>query len=107
MSFREDIEEDIKDTFLAEDEFADTHQINGEEMLAVVTEISEERRSRYKDSYERGIHNRRKALQVAGSVFGRMPAVNSVLTLDGKAYLVKNASNEMGMYSIILEVTRP
>ncbi len=107
MSLREDIEEDIMDTFLTEDEFAEIHQVNEEEMLAVVMEISEERRNRDKDSYERGIHNRRKVLQVAGSVFGRMPAVNSLLTLDGKVYLIKDASNEMGMYKITLEVTRP
>ena len=105
MSFKDDLETDIKDTFLAEDEFAELHCIDGVEMPASVIELNHERRRHNPQSYEHGIYNKQTVISVAASDFGELPSVNCPLMLDGKRYLVKAAKNEYGMYRITLEVT--
>ena len=105
MSFKEDLAEDIRDTFLAEDEFAETHCIDGAEIPAAVIKKSHGRRRHNIRSYEDGIYDKQVVVFVAGSVFGELPAVRRPVMLDGRRYLVKAADNECGMYRIILEVT--
>lgn len=105
MSFKEDLEADIKDTFLLEDEFAEQHCIDGVELSASVVELNHERRRRNLQSYERSIYNKQTVVSVAASDFGELPAVSRPLMLDGKQYLVKEAKEEYGMYRIVLEVT--
>lgn len=105
MLFKDDLETDIKDTFLTEDEFAELHCIDGVEMPASVIERNHERRRHDLQSYEHGIYNKQTVISVTASDFGELPAVNRPLMLDEKRYLVKEAKNEYGMYRITLEVT--
>lgn len=105
MSFRDDLEMDIMNVFLTADELAEMHCINGKEMPASVSITSHERRRHNLQSYERGIYNKQTVISVAARDFGKLPAVNQPMVLDGKHYLVRSAREEYGMYLIALEVT--
>lgn len=105
MSFKDDLAEDIRDTFLTEDEFAETHCIDGVEMTAAVVKKGYGRRRHYVRSQEDGIYDKQVVVFVAESVFGDLPAVRRPVMLDGRHYLVKAAADECGMYRITLEVT--
>lgn len=107
MGFKDDFLSDIQDTFLCEDEFAENHIIDGVEMSASIDDIELSRRDRRASgSHEDGFHKKSKLLYVAASDFGNLPATNRILTVDGRKYIVKDAKNEDGMYSIFLEVMR-
>jgi len=105
VSFRDDLEADVRSVFLMADEFAEMHCINSKEMPASVREMSHERRRHNLQSYERGIYNKQTVISVAAGDFGKLPAVNQPMVLDDKRYLVKSAKEEYGMYLIALEVT--
>ena len=104
MSFHDDIANDIDNVFLNEDEFAESHLIDGNEMLASVDEFGLFARDRRSNSLERLFHKKNIVLYVSEKNFGKLPAVDRILILDGKRYVVKHAANESGVYAITLEV---
>ena len=106
MSFKDDVRDDIRDTMLDMDEFAEVHMIDGREMSAVVDEIDSMYRNRSLSSRADGFYKKRFILAVSAEDFGELPAADRILLLDRKNYLVKEAHNEMGMYLITLEVAR-
>lgn len=107
MSFRDDMAADVMDTFLCPDEFADTHVINGKEMLASIDKYSlnTEEKARI-ESHKDGIHKKRIVLQVAENEFGALPAAGSLVSVDGRKYIVLSSNRDFGMYVITLEVSR-
>jgi hypothetical protein len=106
MSFKDDVANDIHETFLNEQEFAEIHRVSGKELLASVDDMELVNRQKKSGSLVDGIHRKRIMLYVAGSEFGPLPAAESLLALDGKRYRVVEAHDEDGMYSITLEVAR-
>lgn len=106
MSFRDDILSDIETVYENEEEFMTKHEIDGQEMLASVDDMELLRRDKKGGSNVDGIYKKRVLLFVSKKSFGKLPAVNRIVTLDKKKYLVKEAHNEDGMYSILLEVAK-
>ena len=47
-----------------------------------------------------------KLFYVAAEAFGRLPPVGRNLSLDGKDYIITDAADESGIYSISLEAVR-
>ncbi len=105
MSFKDDIAEDIHSVFLVEDEFAEKHMIDGKEMLANIDEVKTQRHNN-NDQEWGNLKKKKKSiiLYVAGKDFGRLPAANRILVLDGRNYLVQDAVNDNGMFILTLEV---
>lgn len=105
MSFKGDVAADIQNVFLNEDEFAEKHIIDGKEMLASIDEVKLQRHNN--NDQEWGNQKKKKksiVLYVAGMDFGKLPAANRILVLDGRNYLVKDAVNDSGMFVLTLEV---
>lgn len=108
MSFKAILRDDAKKTFLNLEEFTDEHEINGRMMPALID--SNELESREKlwrtSEYQDGVYTKMILVYVLASNYGRMPAVGSRVTVDGKPYACTNAINEDGIYSLELEATR-
>lgn len=106
MGFKEDLEMDVDDVFMDLEEFADKHTIDGKEMSVIVDEIELIHREQKLQSNIDGIYKKKMLMYVRASEFGALPAIERLITFDSKKYIVKDAKNESGIYSITLEVSR-
>lgn len=109
-TFKELVAQDNKNVFLNLDEFADEHLINGRLMRCIVDNneaIDRERRYQYKRSlYADGVYMKEMLIYVLARQFGPLPAVGRMLMMDGKSYIIADAINEDGVYSITLEANK-
>lgn len=110
MTFKEQIAKDNRTVFMNQDEFAETHLINGEEIPCTVDNnelIDREKRYQYKKSlYADGIYLKQLLIYVRAEDFGPLPAIGRVITFDKKSYIVADAINEDGIYSLCLEANK-
>lgn len=110
MTFKEQIAKDNRTVFMNQDEFAETHLINGVEMPCTVDNnelIDREKRYQYKKSlYADGIYLKQLLIYVRAEDFGPLPAIGRVITFDKKSYIVSDAINEDGIYSLCLEANK-
>ena len=110
MTFKEQIALDNLKVFMNFDEFADMHMVNGTEMLCIVDNnemIDREKRYQYKRSlYADGVYIKDLLIYVRAEDFGPLPAVGRLLTFDKKSYLISDAINEDGIYSLSLEANK-
>lgn len=105
-SFKEQIASDNRIVFMNIDEFSDLHEINGKQIPAQVDsieQINREKRYQFKHGlYADGVYLGETMVFVNAKDFGPLPSVNRTLMLDGKQYLVMDAIDEDGIYSISL-----
>lgn len=106
ISFKEAARQDVSNVFLDIEEFADVHTINNKKIPAIVDENELiEREKRMKSNMD-GVYTKQIMIYVKGIDFGMLPAVGAALRMDGKEYLVQDAVNEYGVYSITLEMNK-
>ena len=107
MTFKEQIALDNKNVFMNQDEFSETHNINGKDMPCIVDnneQIDREKRYRYNHSlYGDGVYIKQLLIYVKAEDFGPLPAIGRVLLFDRKNYIITDAINEDGIYSLCLE----
>ena len=110
MTFKEQIALDNKKVFMNFDEFAEEHLINGKEMLCLVDNnelVNREKRYQYKRSlYADGVYIKELLIYIRAEDFGPLPAVGRVLFFDKKSYVISDAINEDGIYSLCLEANK-
>lgn len=110
MTFKEQIASDNRTVFMNFDEFAETHRINGEEMLCLIDNnelIDRERRYKYKHSmYADGIYMKQLLIFVKAEDFGPLPAIGRAIRFDSKLYTISDSINEDGIYSLCLEANK-
>ena len=105
-SFKDVIARDIGEVFFNEEEFSETHVVDGVSMTAMVDDMENiEREKRMKSNMD-GIHARQILLYVKTSEFGALPAQGRIINLDGRKYTVLDAVDESGVYTITLEANR-
>jgi hypothetical protein len=109
-AFKDIIHNDCSDVFLNIEEFSDEHIINGQTLKCQVDDyeqISREKRYQYNRSlHGDGIYLKEVMIYVLADEFNKhfnsLPAVGRTLILDGRKYLVSDAQDEYGIYSISL-----
>ena len=110
MTFKEQIALDNKQVFMNLDEFSETHTINGKEMPCIIDNnesIDREKRYRYNHSlYADGVYIKQLLIYVKADDFGPLPAIGRLLTFDKKSYIITDAINEDGIYSLCLEANK-
>lgn len=104
ISFKEAAREDVADVFFNTGEFADNHTINGRQMPVIVDENELIEREKHMKSNMDGVYVNQIMIYVKGMDFGMLPAVGSAVKMDGKEYIVQDAVNEYGVYSITMEM---
>lgn len=104
MSFKDQVEKDIKAVFINPLEFADMHNINGVNMLCVVDKDQFiERTTPSYAEYAEGVFKDLLHIYVDIKDMARRPVKGEVLRLDGEIYLVQSVFEDMGMYEITVE----
>lgn len=110
MTFKEQIAKDVNNVFMNLDEFSDVHNVNGKDMPCQIDNnelVDREKRYQYKRSlYADGVYLKEVLIYVKAEDFGKLPAVGRSVTLDGKAYIVSDAIDEQGIYSLYLEANK-
>lgn len=101
QSFKDDMAQDLDDTFMDFEEFADLHEVNGSQIPIMFDEerLEKIRKSRgeFRDDVFQGevfFFARERDL---GSI-----RVNELITLDGKEKFVHSAELKEGLWSIVL-----
>lgn len=110
MTFKEQIALDNKNIFLNFEEFGENHLINGNEMLCIVDNnelIDREKKYRNRNGvYADGIYYKELLIYVRAEDFGLLPAIGRILYFDKKSYLISDAIDEDGIYSLSLEANK-
>lgn len=106
MTFKQILHRDVFGVFLNRFEFADVHSINGKKCTVLFDDIENIEREKRMQSHMDGIYARQKFLYIASEDFGPLPAQGAAVSVDGKRYLVMDATDESGIYAITLEATR-
>lgn len=102
MGFKEIAYNDISAVFLNPEEFGEEHVVDGRAMNIVMDNVEIIERSKKQSEAGRidGVFKRELLFYVSRSDFGPMPAQGRILTLDGRKYIVSDAVEEGGVYSI-------
>lgn len=107
LSFKSLLTRDVEEVFLNPDEFAESHEIDGVRMTAMIDDFEQVEREKKMKSKMDGIYARQILLYVKASEFGSLPAQGRVLTLDRKTYIVVDAVREdENLFTITLEANK-
>lgn len=106
MTFKELLEQEAKRIFLNFDEFGEKHLIDGKEMLVIVDNNEHIEREKRQTSRAEGLYIKELLFYVSKEDFGSLPAIGRICRFDRKDYIVADAINEDGIYSITLEANR-
>lgn len=110
MTFKEQIAKDNRTVFMNIDEFGDIHNVNGKDMTVLIDNnelVDREKRYQYRHSlYADGVYLKELLIYVHAEDFGPLPTIGRIVTFDNKTYIVSDAINEDGIYSLCLEANK-
>jgi hypothetical protein len=89
-------------TFFNPDEFAEMHDFDGRQVLAVVDSDILKIRSNDKSEQYDGVYKGEVAVYVKAADLPARPVFGQQMRLDGKLYLVVECSEAMGVLEIVL-----
>jgi hypothetical protein len=96
-------------TFFNLDEFADLHDIDGQQVPAIIdSDVLKKfsRGSMQRMPYNDGVYTSETMLFVRESDLGYRPVIGQHLRLDGEHYLVTDCTENAGVLEITLEANR-
>ena len=110
MTFKEQIKADNKNVFMNTLEFSEEHVINDRKMPCI-TDNNELMTRRKKYQYRSKFYTDRVGIKeiliyVRAEDFGPLPKTGRQLMFDGMPYLISDAINEGGIYSIAMEFNK-
>lgn len=101
MNFKDQIAKDLV-VFFNIDEFADMHNINGQQVICVVdTDANKTRSGQQSEQYD-GIFLSTIKVFIKVSDLQKKPVYGKVFRLDEKPYIVIECAENIGMYEITL-----
>lgn len=103
MSFKDQVAKDITAVFINPLEFADLHNIDGQDVMCVVDDdIVQERTGGDQSMEYDGVFFTEKMLYIKEDFFLQPPIKDERIRLDGDIFTVQQVSNNMGMLEIEL-----
>lgn len=105
-SFKEVMRDDVSGVFMNAEEFADIHIVDGKRMTVLIDDNEIIEREKKMKSNMDGVFVKQKLIYVKPEEFGAIPAVGRAIMLDGKPYRVLDATDEDGLYAILMESNR-
>ena len=108
MTFKQMAVGDISEIFFNPEEFGEVHRIDGRPMTVIIDGFEVVERSKKQSEKGRidGIYQKQVLLYVSRKEMGSLPAIGRQLQLDGSKYLVADAIDEGGVFSITLGAVR-
>ena len=106
--FRDMVSADIDNVFLNSEEFAEVPNVNGSDVLAVVSNDMSKPNSRVPGGVKStdGLHGDVCTVNVRKDTISRLPKQGENFKLDGKLYKVDTCTDDMGMLTICLRSYR-
>ncbi len=103
-NFKQIAAADIADVFFNLEEFGETHQIDGKLMTVIVDGLEVVERSKKQSERGRidGIFKKQVLLYISRKDMGSLPPIGCQIMLDSSKYLVMDAIDEGGVFSITL-----
>lgn len=105
-TFKDVLGRDLDDVFFNCEEFSEMHEVDGKTIPAMIDDMENIEREKKMKSNMDGIHARQILLYVKASDIGGLPAQKRLMSLDGRRYIVLDATDEGGVYTITLEANR-
>ena len=103
MGFREDVLSDIDDVFFDPDEFAEMRDVNGTQMLCLVSRTGSKARSNDKSENFDGIYRGEVVLFIKAADLAKRPVRGQPLRIDGRLLMVEACVESAGILEIRLE----
>ena len=107
--FKDIVKDDNRTVFLNFEEFGEIHVISGRRMLVIIDDnemVEREKRQSGTQAWRQGVYVKQMLFYVLAEEFGPLPPVGRSLIFDNRTYLVTDAVDESGIYSISLEAVR-
>ena len=105
-SFKEVMKDDVNNTFMNVDEFADMHTVDGKEIPVLVDDNEIIEREKKMKSNMDGVYVKQKLIYVKADDFGALPVIGRQIVFDGKRDMVTDSTDEGGVYTITMEANR-
>lgn len=102
MKLKDVIDSDIDNVFLDVNEFADIFNVDGKEIIAILTDSTIQERSRRNSGNYEGVYTDKKVLSVKASDFPIRPVRGQIMRVNEGIYMVDSCGESMGMYDITL-----
>lgn len=106
-TFKKCMADDL-DVFINADEFAEMHDINQKQILAVVEGLTTKEqiisKGKGRVNFD-GVYEKTVILHCRADDLGDLPARGNVIDLDGTVYIVADSVDDFGMVTITLEVS--
>lgn len=106
MSFKDLIKKDVQKIFMNPDEFSEIHNINGKDMPIQIDANEQIEREKRQNQNTSGIYVNQKLVYVSAQDYGKLPKQGFRIVMDGYLYMVADAIDEGGVYTLTLEVVR-
>lgn len=106
MSFKDVIQSDINQLFINSQEFGEEHLVDGKTMNVMIDNNEQIEREKRETKMGEGLFIKQVLFYVSQEEFGKLPKIGRQMMFDSRKYLVKDAINEDGIYSISLEAIR-
>lgn len=102
--FKDQVAADIKQVFINPLEFASLHNIDGQDVNAVIDrDVIKERQAPTAAEYAEGVYKDEMLVYVATGDLRRTPVKGQIFRLDGEIYLVAEVAENMGVLEITIE----
>ncbi|KJF27911.1 hypothetical protein [Clostridium aceticum] len=103
-NFKDFLSSDLDNVFFNEDEFAETHTVDGKEMKVIVDNdaLTERKLSSRTSKPSDGVYVGDILFHVMAKVYEGRPAIGKILKFDGKLYRISDFQEEEGMYTITI-----
>lgn len=103
-AFKDAVRKDVQTTFLNLDEFADYHEINGEQVTCVIDkDVTGEAPTAKGNVTIEGVFVNSVTVYVAENALRARPVEGERLEVDGSLHIVRSVSDEAGMWVIVAE----
>ncbi|EBF7359643.1 sugar transporter [Salmonella enterica] len=104
-SFKDVMARDISAAFLNVKEFADTYNIDGKNVLAVLdTDLVHERNKRSYAEFTEGVNQGQITLFVSRDDFTHLPVKDQLMVINGRSYVVNESADNSGVLEITLTI---
>lgn len=103
MTFKELLEQDVKNVFLNPEEFGELHKVDDKEMVILIDDHELLERQQRAGQHLDGIYTKQRLVYVSAADFGPLPAYGSLFLLDDESYTVTDAVEEGDIYAITIE----
>lgn len=100
-AFKELIKHDICDVFMNSDEFSETANVDGK--IVHIIYDKNELNDRKPAGTADGLYTGLMLVYIPVCEYGPAPAINKIITINGKQHKIRDCVNEDGIYSMTIE----